>query len=109
MGWIYRKGTGSELCFFNAPCLVIILGPSALKNLFVDCALAASYFIMAAASRGLGTCWVNFGTAINDPELIQALGIPGNCRIVAPITLGYPVKIPPGPKRKAPEIIKIIT
>ncbi len=94
--------------FFNAPCLVIILGKSKLKNLFVDCALAASYFMMAAASRGIGTCWVNLGTEINDSEMLKELGIPGNCRIVAPIILGYPVKIHRAPARREPEILKII-
>jgi nitroreductase len=95
--------------FYNAPSLVIIFGPSNLKNLYVDCALAASYFMMAAASRGLGTCWINLGTEIKDPGMISALGIPDNCKIVAPIILGYPEKIPSAPKRKEPEIQKIIT
>ncbi len=95
--------------FYNAPCLVLILGFSHLKNLYVDCALVASYFMMAAASRGLGTCWVNFGTEIHDPKIINELGIPDNCTIVAPITLGYPEKIPATPKRKEPEILKVIT
>ncbi len=95
--------------FYNAPSLVIILGRSNLRNLYVDCALAASYFMMSATSRGLSTCWINFGTEIRDPEMINELGIPENCKIVAPIVLGYPVKIPPAPNRKEPEIIKVIT
>ena len=95
--------------FYNAPCLVIIFGPTNLKNLFVDCALAASYFMMAAASKGLGTCWINLGIEIKDQEMINELGIPENCRIVAPIILGYPEKIPAAPKRKEPEIVKIVT
>lgn len=94
--------------FYNAPSLVIFLGKSNLKNLSVDCALASSYFMMAAVSRGLGTCWVNLGSDIQDPEIKEELGIPENCRIVAPVILGTPVDIPPVPKRKEPEIIKII-
>jgi nitroreductase len=94
--------------FYNAPCLVMILGYSDLKNLYVDCALAASYFMMAAVNRGLGTCWVNLGTEIHEPNLVKELGIPANSTIVAPIVLGYPEKIPPAPKRSAPEILKII-
>ena len=94
--------------FYNAPCLVMILGLSHLKNLSVDCALAASYFMMAASSRGLGTCWVNLGTEIHDPEMLRELAIPDNCTIVAPIILGYPENIPPVPKKKEPEILRII-
>jgi len=95
--------------FYNAPCLVIILGPSNFKNLYVDCALAAGYFMMAATSRGLGTCWINLGTEIKDPGMISELGIPDDCTTVAPIIVGYPEKIPPAPKRREPEILKIIT
>ena len=94
--------------FYNAPCLVIILGPSNLKNLLVDCALAASYFMMAATSKGLGTCWINLGTEIKDPDMINELGIPDNYQIVDPIILGYPETIPAAPKRRDPEILKII-
>ena len=95
--------------FYNAPCLIIILGVSNLKNLLIDCALAASYFMIAAVPKNSGTCWVNLGTEINDPEMINELGIPDNCTIVAPIILGYPEKIPSAPKRKEPEILKTIT
>lgn len=94
--------------FYNAPSLVMILGPSHLKNLIVDCALAASYLMLAAAARGLGTCWINFATELQDSELKTELAIPQNCSIVAPIILGYPEKIPPVPQRKPPEILKII-
>lgn len=95
--------------FYNAPCLVMILGFSELKNLFVDCAMAGGYLMMAAVNSGLGTCWVNFGTEIHDPAMKYALGIPDNCKIVAPIILGYPEAIPAIPKRKDPEVLKIIT
>ena len=94
--------------FYNAPCLVLILGSTHLKNLYVDCALAAGYLMMAATSRGLGTCWVNFATEIQDPGLKQELGIPEDCTIVAPIALGYPEKIPAAPKRKDPDILAIV-
>jgi len=95
--------------FYNAPCLVIIYGQAVLKNLLVDCALAASYFMMAATSRGLATCWINLGAEIKDPSLLAKLGIPDKCRIVAPLVLGYPVKIPAAPKRKEPKITRIIS
>lgn len=95
--------------FYNAPCLVMILGLSKLKNLSVDCALAASYFMLAATSRGLGTCWVNLGTEIENPEMRVELGIPQNCTIVAPLIVGYPEEVPAIPNRKKPEILKIVT
>lgn len=95
--------------FYNAPCLVLILGSTGLKNLYVDCALAAGYLMMAATSRGMGSCWVNFATEIQDPKLKQALSISDEDTIVAPIALGYPKKIPAAPKRKEPDILAVVT
>ena len=94
--------------FYNAPVVVLILGESSLKNLYVDCALAASYLMMSATSRGLGTCWINFATEINDSTMRNDLGISESHKIVAPIALGYPNIIPDVPKRKDPQIVKVI-
>jgi len=94
--------------FYNAPCLVYVIGPRDLYSLDVDCGLAAAYFMFSAASRGLGTCWIDLGANIRDPATRSELGVPGDCRIVAPIILGYPVSIPPAPERRSPEIVKVI-
>lgn len=91
--------------FYNAPCVVMIVGSAGLKNVYVDCALAASYFMLAAADKGLGTCWVNLGREIHDVDLRRSLRIPDDATIVAPIALGYPAKIPTVPARNEPEIL----
>jgi nitroreductase len=94
--------------FYHAPAVLFIVGQKGLKNLHVDCALAASYLMMSATSRGLGSCWVNFATAIRDPDMRTALGLQDDHTIVAPIALGYPAKIPRIPHRREPKIIRII-
>jgi len=94
--------------FYHAPAVVFILGDQGVKNLVADCALAAGYIMMSATSKGLGTCWVNFGTEIKDPKLLDKLGIKGNHKIIAPLALGYPKKIPAIPTRKKPQVLKII-
>lgn len=106
----YEKMLSNERyhIFYNAPSVVFILGEKNLKNVKINCALAASYFMMSAASRGLGTCWINFATVIQSPELLNQLGITKNHDIVAPITIGYPAEIPNMPSRKEPEILKEI-
>jgi nitroreductase len=95
--------------FYNAPCLVIILGAKDSGNAKVDCSLAASYFMLSAASRGLGTCWIGLGSDIQDPKMLDELGITDDYQIVAPIILGYPEEIPPVPDRNAPRILKTLT
>lgn len=94
--------------FYNAQTLIIILGESNCKNLQLDCTLAASYLMMSATSKGLGTCWINFAKEITDPDLLLEIGIPKNHTIVAPIIIGYPAVEPTKPKRKKAQILKII-
>jgi nitroreductase len=93
--------------FYNAPCLVLILGERHVKNLLFDCTLAASYLMMSASAKGLGTCWVNFARELTNLALLEQIGVPENHTIVAPIIVGYPVIVPPPPKRKTALIAKI--
>jgi nitroreductase len=95
--------------FYNAPCLVYIVGPKNIQSVYVDCTLAACYFMFSAASRGLGTCWVGLGSNIRDPEMLKAIGMPEDCQIVAPIIVGYPKRIPAPPARNKPKILKIVS
>jgi len=94
--------------FYNAPCLVYIGGSKEVRSLYLDCSLAACYFMFAAAARGLGTCWINLGIEIRDPETQKAIGMPEDFRIVAPMALGYPKAVPSLPVRNAPQILKMI-
>ena len=94
--------------FYNAPSLVYILGPKGMSSLHRDCSLAGAYFMFSAAARGLGTCWDGVGRHVRDPELLELIGVPEDCEIVAPIIVGYPKSIPEPPERKEPKILKII-
>jgi nitroreductase len=94
--------------FYNAPCLVYITGPRDVHSATADCSLAASYFMLSAADRGLGTCWVDLGSYIKDPQTLKDLNIPEDHRIVATIILGYPRGIPGKPPRNEPRILRII-
>jgi nitroreductase len=94
--------------FYNAPCLIYVIGSKSVLSLDVDCALAVSYIMFSAAQRGLGTCWVALGSYIRDPKIKAEIGIPDNCQIVAPVIIGYPKAIPAPSERNAPNILKII-
>ena len=94
--------------FYNAPCLVFIVGPKNVRSLVVDCALAASYFMLSAVDKGLGTTWVDLGSHITSPELMAEIGLTDQDKIVAPLIVGYPKNIPGVPERRPPEILKIV-
>lgn len=95
--------------FYNAPCLIYVIGSKSVGSLDVDCALTASYIMFSAAERGLGTCWVHLGSYIRDPKTKAMLGIPEGCRIVAPVIIGYPKEIPAASERHAPQILRVIS
>jgi nitroreductase len=95
--------------FYDAPCVIYIAGRNDVRSLDVDCTLAASYFMLSAADRGLGTCWIDLGSVVKDPDLRREIGLPDDYRIVATLILGYPEKIPPRPPRKEPVVLKVIT
>lgn len=94
--------------FYNAHCLILILGPRDNHSLEIDCTLMASYIMFSATARGLGTCWIGLGNYINNPGYLKELGITDDLKIVAPIILGYPKRIPRASERKDPQILGII-
>ncbi|MBW2176533.1 MAG: nitroreductase family protein [Deltaproteobacteria bacterium] len=95
--------------FYNAPSLVFIVGSKETRNLYVDCTLAAGYFMLGASARDLGTCWVGLGESIYDPALLERMSMPDNHKIVAPLILGYPKTIPAIPERMEPSILNIVS
>ena len=94
--------------FYNAPCLVFIVGPKNINSTLTDCALAACYFMFAATDKGLGSCWIGLGTHVKSPELLKTMGMPEDYKIAAPIIVGYPKNIPEIPERSDPQILKVI-
>jgi len=94
--------------YYNAPCLVFIVGSKSAMNLYENCALAACYFMFSAADRGLGTCWIGLGKHLRDPGLLKLIGMPEDHYIVAPIVVGYPKTIPDSTERMAPQIFKLV-
>ena len=95
--------------FYNAPCLIYVIGSKSVGSLDLDCALAVSYIMFGAVERSLGTCWVHLGSYIRDPKTKALLGIPDGCRIAAPIIIGYPKEIPAASERHAPQILRIVS
>jgi nitroreductase len=94
--------------FYNAPCLIYIAGLRNVHSATVDCTLAASYLMLSAADRGLGTCWINLGSVIKDKALLKEIGLSDEYAIVATLILGYPVKIPAKTPRDKPKILKVM-
>lgn len=105
---IYKEGLSNKdnNVFYNAPCLVFILSTkdATSRN---DAAIVATYFMLSATTKGLGTCWIGLGTKPG-PDLKAEIGLTDDMGIIAPLCLGYPKAIPGVPERRPAKILKKI-
>jgi len=64
----------------------------------VDTAIVMDHLILAAANRGLGTCWIG---AFDPGAAREVLDLPPEVEPIALTPLGYPADSPPEKKRKS--------
>mgnify|MGYP003293498113 CR=1 FL=1 len=93
--------------FKTAPAYIVVCGDHSTSwkrpadgkdHCDIDVAIAAEHVALAAASLGLGTCWVcNFDTL----SCRRILGLHDSCEPVVIIPIGYPAELPiPNKNRK---------
>lgn len=79
---------------FHAPVLIIASGPENRPNGMAESALSLGNVMLAAASLGLGSCYVNQLHWLEKNASIRAflsnLGIPADESIYGSLVLGYP-------------------
>ncbi len=63
----------------------------------VDVAIAMEHIALAAADKGLGTCWIG---AFDQEKLQAALGVPVGKAVTVGMVLGYPDEAPEARTRK---------
>lgn len=70
----------------------------------VDLAIAMEHIALAAAEKGIGTCWIG---AFYQERAKELLDVPDDCLVVALMTLGYPEEelVPEEKPRKSMEEI----
>lgn len=84
----------------EAPVILGVCGDpevSATWNV-VDPTIAMEHMVLAAANRGLGTCWL--GKLGRDEEVKRVMGIPEHLKVIAVTPVGYPDESPPAKGRK---------
>lgn len=92
--------------FYDAGTLVVICRKSDGAFADADCWLAAENLMLAATSKGLGSCCIGFAVPVlNKADIKRELGIPQEGAAVAPIIVGEPNAVPATVLRKAPEIL----
>ena len=64
-------------------------------------AVAVENLLLAAWSKGIGSCWMTAPVSTGFGPALQARFAPGKGELVAAVSLGYPDQTPKMPKRKA--------
>jgi len=89
----------------KAPAIIVACGdPTKAGNkdgkpyYMLDVGISMEHLILAAADRGLGTCWI--GGQFDEKTVRDALGVPESHRVVAMAPLGYPDESPLAKERK---------
>jgi nitroreductase len=91
--------------FYHAPALIVVSASGDGQWRAEDCALAGQNLMLAALDQSLGSCWIGFAQGWLDTEDgHNLLGLSRQCRVVAPIIVGYPKTAPPPVPRKFPVI-----
>jgi len=68
----------------------------------IDVAIALDHMTLAAASLGLGSCWIG---AFYEDRVKKMLAVPPEVRVVALLPLGYPADMPaPRPRKSLKDI-----
>jgi nitroreductase len=101
LGRVYRRQW-----FAQAPLVLCVCGvpdeawvrQDGRSHLDIDAAIVMDHLILAAASVGLGTCWIG---AFHPDEAREVLGLPDNVEPIAFTPLGYAAD-QPGPKKRKP-------
>ena len=65
----------------------------------IDVAIAVDHFTLAAANRGLGTCWI---MAFKPEAVTKILDLPSNLEPLIISPLGYPADKAPDTKKRKP-------
>jgi len=90
--------------FYGAPTVVIVLADSTIGNWLKDGSLVMGNLMNAAASLGVGSCWINRANEVFDKEegkaLLRKWGIDEKYVGVGNCILGYAAQTPEAKPRK---------
>ena len=103
-----RWQDGEDVILRNAPALIVAHAEKDDRMAPSTCTITLAYLELAAAGRGLGTCWAGYfnAAASTFPPMSEALGLPAGHQSFGAMMVGYPAvtyqRLPP---RKSPEIM----
>lgn len=102
------KKEGEFNFYYSAPTLIVTANKIGYGNALADSACALENMMLAAASLGLGSCWINQLHWLDETTALRAymygIGMNEDETITGGLALGYPAEpaMPPLPKTGNP-------
>ena len=97
--------------FYGAPCVIIVFADSQAHTYTEDGSLAMGNMLCAAASLGLGSCWIYRAREVFESDegraLMKEWGIPESYKGIGNCILGYAAETPAPKPRTDGRIIKV--
>ena len=88
--------------YYGAPAMILVFGKKDAIAPLCDGSLAIGNMLLAAASLGLGSCWIHCVNDLFREEAAAApWGVPAGYRPVGSMALGIPAGPAPEPKPRA--------
>ncbi len=83
--------SGNDMVLRGAPALVMNYSDDNTGIFSINCAIAMTYFELAAATKDLGTCWAGILmiAAMYEPGIEAALGVPEGKRLCSALMFGH--------------------
>lgn len=103
---IARSRDGAYNFYYHAPALVIVSASAGAHYPREDAACALENMFLAAASLGIGSCWINqLSNGVSEQPAVRAvldgLGVPAGDKVYGCAALGYAAVEPTAPARAA--------
>ena len=97
---------------YGAPTILVVLADAHAANAVPDGSLVMGNLMLAAASLGLGSCWINqLSNGVSEAPgvraLLDTLGVPAGNKVYGCAAIGYADKTSPM-KDRAPGVVNIV-
>lgn len=89
LGWL--GGAPEDAVQPRAHLVILLANPDKSWTVYADGGAAATCISLAAADKGLGSCWIG---SVNRDDLRALLHVPENLDVFSVIALGYPAEEP---------------
>ena len=97
-------GAADQPFLMSAPVILAVVSTDPTRKMScdveagpVDCAIAIDHMTLAAASEGVGTCWIGH---FDQEACCKLLSVPATAKIIQLLVMGYPADSPKSKSRK---------